>query len=118
MALVREINEFNGSLAVVFKDLTVPFLVLKYKETSFDMPFFPAKKSGNITNELNIVVIEANKFKIKAMRTLGLNMDMAEAIAGGINFINTLSKQDVINTVRTQIYPTISPDRCLGSRVG
>lgn len=105
-----ELKEFNGSLTVVFKDLTVPFLVLKYKEASFDMPFLPAQSNGNITNELNIIVIEARDFKIKSMRKLGLNMEIVEAIAEAINFINTLSKQDVFNIIKTQIYPTISPD--------
>jgi len=106
----NELKQYTSNLTVVYKDLEIPFLVLKYKENSFDIPIFP-NESLEIANKLDILIVDLNGYILKSYRRLGLNMNITNAIAAGINFVNTLTKKQIISIIQNQIYIKYTPEQ-------
>ncbi len=105
-----ELKQYNSNLTVIYKDLEVPFLVLKYKEDSFEFPFFP-NESLKIGNALDILFIDLNGYVLKSYRRLGLDMNMLKNITNGIDFVNALSKEQIISIIKNQIYIKYTPEQ-------
>ena len=103
-----ELKEFKGSVTVVYQDYEVPFLVLKYKKASFDMPL--TYHGDFLPNQLNIYVVELNGFVMKHMRVLGLDANISEAMARGIEKTKDLTLPQVMTKVQVKIYPFKSAD--------
>lgn len=109
-----ELKEFQGNLTVIYKDLEVPFLVLKYKNSSFEFPIF-SNESLSVSNKLTIMVIELNGFILKHNRMLGLEMELVNALVEGVNFTRALTKEQVQSIISNQIYPNnTAEDMCKG----
>ncbi|WP_418181371.1 hypothetical protein ACNSOL_11770 (plasmid) [Aliarcobacter lanthieri] len=110
----EELKEYQGNLTVIYKDLALPFLVLKFKDSSFEFPIFP-NKALSVSNKLTIMFIELNGFILKHNRMLGLEMELVNALVEGVNFTNTLTKEQAQSIVSNQIYPNYTAeDMCKG----
>jgi hypothetical protein len=110
----NELKEFQGNLTVIFKDLEIPFLVLKFKDSSFEFPIF-SNESLSVSNKLTIMFIELNGFILKHNRMLGLEMELVNALVDGVNFTNTLTKEQAQYIISNQIYPNnTAEDMCKG----
>lgn len=110
----EELKEYQGNLTVIYKDLEVPFLVLKFKNSSFEFPIF-VNESLTVSNKLTIMFIELNGFILKHNRMLGLEMQLVNALVEGVNFTNTLTKEQAQSIISNQIYPKYTAeDMCKG----
>ena len=105
-----ELKEFKGSLTVIYQDYEVPFVILKYKNMSFDMPIFPKEGVPEVGNHLKIFAIELNGYIAKGIRGVGIDMDLMSKITDGINFVSLLSLEQIGSMVQTQVYPKYSQE--------
>lgn len=101
----KELEEFKGSVSVIYQNYEIPFMILKYKHMSFDMPLIPNTKVDNFTNFLTIYIIDSNGYILKEMRGLGLDQHLATQILSGIDSIQTLNKAMITECVERKIYP-------------
>lgn len=92
----KELDEFKGSLSVIYQDLELPFLVLKYAKMSFDMPLLKQEKALS-GNALNIYVVELKGFILRSYRVLGLNENITAHIKQGFE---SVLKKTGCNAVR------------------
>jgi hypothetical protein len=59
--------------------------------------------------------IELNGFILKHNRMLGLEMELVNALVDGVNFTNTLTKEQAQYIISNQIYPNnTAEDMCKG----
>jgi tRNA G10 N-methylase Trm11 len=109
----KEFKEFKRDLTVIYQDYQIPFLILKYKTMSFNMPLtLNEPLEGNATN---IFIIEHNGYILKQIRRLGLNYELYTAIKEGSDFVKDVDKTTLITTVNNHIYPKYSgSDMCKG----
>ena len=107
----KEIEEFKDSLSVIYQEFEVPFLVLKYKKMSFDMPILPMEdmRFTKGANSLIIHVIDHNGFILKGIRLLGLDKNLAAHIENGINSVAHYSPERLADYITKNIYPKYSP---------
>lgn len=99
----HELKEFKGNLTVIYQDYEVPFMILKYKNASFDMPL--AYHGDFLPNKLNIYIIELNGYIVKHMRVLGLNETISSAMVKGIEKIKDLTLPMMMTKVQVKVYP-------------
>ena len=104
-----ELKEYQGNLTVIYKDLEMPFLVIKFKDSSFEFPIF-SNDSLTVSNKLTIMFIELNGFILKHNRMLGLEMELVNALVEGVNFTNTLTKEQAQSIISNQIYPNYTAE--------
>ncbi len=106
--LKKELEEFKGSLSVIYQNYKIPFMIIKYKHMSFDMPLIPNINVNNFTNSLTIHIIDSNGYILKEMRSLGLEHNLATEILSGIDSISILDKVAIIEYIQRKIYPIYS----------
>jgi len=102
-----ELKEAAEGLHVIYQDFGIPFLVLKYKSMSFDLPLF-SKNEQPVGNALNIYFIELNSYALKHMRLLGIDEKMTSIINAGIESTLGMEKADILQFAR-KIYATKTP---------
>jgi hypothetical protein len=102
----HELKEFEEDLSVIFQNFDLPFLVLKYKQMSFEMPLIPIEKI-EYSNVLVITIIDSNGFIVKHLRFLTLDFNLAFHIVEGFNSLSGKSKGDIVLKA-SKIYKTHS----------
>ena len=105
----KEIAEVSGELEVIFQDYEVPFLVLKYKNISFDIPLRGIEGEPLGGNALRIYLIEENGYILKNMRLLGLNDEITDLVRKGASFTDKMDEASMNQIVLSRIYPKHSP---------
>lgn len=110
----NEIKEFKGDLSVIFQDYEIPFLTIKYKTISFNMPIINKDKSY-WTNILTVFVIDSKGYVLRQQRVLGLEKSLVDKIINGAESAARLSENEITRIVSTRIYPKYSnQDMCKG----
>ena len=104
----HELKEFRDSFSLIYQNYDIPFLILKYKKMSFDMPLMPNVNVSSSTNSLNVYIIDTHGYVLKHMRNLGLEHTLAKEILIGLDSIATLSKEEIVTHVLNKIYPLYS----------
>ena len=87
----KELEEYKGDVSLIYQDYELPFLVLKYKNDSFDMPLL-RQDNEFFGNALTIHIVELKGFVLKSLRLLGLDEKMATVMKAG--FESVLKKAD------------------------
>jgi hypothetical protein len=104
----HELNEFKSSVTVIYQNYEIPFLILKYKTMSYDMPLISSPGANSYTNSLTIYIIDLNGYILKDIRLLGLEDKLAKSIQSGYDSISSKSVEEIIYKVQTSIYPKYS----------
>jgi len=104
----HELKEFKNSLSLIYQDYDIPFLILKYKKMSFDIPLISNQNVHNNTNSLNIYIIDSQGYILKHMRNLGLENSLANAILSGLDSISMLRQEAIMEYIMRKIYPFYS----------
>lgn len=111
----EEVKEFNGNFSIIYQDYQIPFIVLKYKKMSFDIPLINLIDFDTSNNMLSIYLVDENNHILKSIRTLGLNSELMKNISNGYKNVAFKSKSQRFETVVNDIYPKLSPkDMCKG----
>jgi len=104
----NEIKNHKGNLTVIYQDYQIPFLVLNYKNSSYDMPL---SYSGDfLPNKLDIFLIDLNGYVTKHMRSLGLDENITNSIAKGIERVKDMSLEMIFTKAQVSIYPQYSTE--------
>jgi len=53
----EEVKEFNGNFSIIYQDYQIPFIVLKYKKMSFDIPLINLIDFDTSNNMLSIYLL-------------------------------------------------------------
>jgi hypothetical protein len=104
----KELEEFNGSLSVIYQDYGIPFIILKYECMSFDMPLLPNLAVDNFASSLTVYVIDSKDYILKQIRYLGLEERLATEIHSGLDTVSMLRKEAIPEFVMRKIYPVVS----------
>lgn len=111
----KEVKEFNGDLSIIYQDYKIPFIILKYKKMSFDIPLVNLIDLNIDNNMLSIYVIDENNHTLKNIKVLGLNSQLMKNISSGYQKIALMSKNKRFEIVVNDIYPKLSPSNmCKG----
>jgi hypothetical protein len=111
----QKVREFNGDISVIYQDYKVPFIILKYKKMSFDIPLVNLIDIDIDKNMLSIFVVDENSYILKNIKLLGLNSELMENISNGYKNIASNSINQMMYTLHNEIYPKLSPnDMCKG----
>ncbi len=109
----KELEEYKGNVSVIFQDYELPFLVLKYKNDSFDMPMF-RQEHELVGNALTIHIVELKGFVLKGYRLLGLDEKMTAALKAGFDSVIAKASSDLL-AYMPKIYAKYSAkDMCNG----
>ena len=109
----KEQKELKSSLSVIYQNYEIPFLILKYKHMSFDLPLMPNTRVNTYTNRLLIYIIDSKGYVLKEQRILGLNESLADNIIAGINSISARTKEEIANIALNKIYPQYTMQQML-----
>jgi len=111
-----ELKSVAEEVHVIYQEFDIPFLILKYKGMSFDMPLFVHKDDSDeeIGNALTVYFIELSGYVVKHMRLLGLNDDVMRCIRRGIESIKRdgLSRSDIFLKAQ-KVYSQKTPEEML-----
>lgn len=103
-----ETEEIAGNVTVVYQDFDIPFLVLAYKNMSFDMPIFK-QEHKLMGNALSIYLLELNGYILKDQRVLGLDENMINSIRSGIESMKQKPNESLLPFVQ-KIYQKYTPE--------
>lgn len=111
----KEVKEFNGDLSIIYQNYKIPFIVLKYKKMSFDIPLINLIDLDTNNNMMSIYVVDENNHTLKNIKVLGLNPELMKNISNGYKNIALMSKNQRFEIAVSDIYPKLSPkDMCKG----
>ena len=93
-----EVNDKKGDLTLIYQPFKIPFLVLSYKKSSFEMPI-TKKIEGNA---LAIILIDENGYIVKNLRMLGVEPKIIEAINKKVKELGSVQLMHGVTEVYNQ----------------